>query len=169
MNSKEHLGSESVIKNRSKDWRKFTDHKKLISKCLGLLNAKQRKSLKMSHTWSELLLSLSRHLDMWISNDLDPNSLWQIEHSRKYGGFLPRAWIGFPMFTSWINYWHGNDNKGPLHLRLLHFVANFALDYWKTCFAKKKITTSCLSCLDLFEPQTTAFTVHAQKAILTPR
>jgi hypothetical protein len=65
---------------------------------------------------------------MWISSDLDPNSRWQIEHSRKWGGRDCRA---FPII-------------GPaqvfffLHARTAVFVANDSVFYIFTVLQKMK-------------------------------
>ncbi len=68
----------------------------LSSGAIRLFRRRPRATSAMSESGSELRICWcarwrSRHRPMWISSDLDPNSRWQIEHSRKCGGRDCRA------------------------------------------------------------------------------
>ena len=68
----------------------------LRSGAILLFRRRPRATSAMSESGSELRICWcarwrSRQRPMWMSSDLDPNSRWQIEHSRKCGGRDCRA------------------------------------------------------------------------------
>ena len=88
------------------------------------------------------VLCKSRHLPMWISRDLDPNSLWQMEHSRKCGGRAIKALpiIGAPrMLKRFCVEWFPS----------LHFLQHWkkSIENFQLKRAKKRISLRSLKAI----------------------